>query len=92
MTFNPELKGTLGENLYKKTEAHPDMKGKCQIEGVEYNISGWLKEGKNGSFYSLSFSVKQDKPEPVQVGSKIIKPKAAADVAKDKFHDDEVPF
>lgn len=90
--FNPELKGTLGENLYKKNESHPDMKGKCQIEGQEYMISGWLKEGKTGPFYSLSFSVKEDKPEPAKVGSKIIKPKAVADIAKDNFHDDEVPF
>jgi hypothetical protein len=90
--FNPELKGTLGENLYKKSDSHPDMKGKCQIEGQEYMISGWLKEGKTGPFYSLSFSIKQDKPEPAQVGSKIIKPKAVADVAKDNFHNDEVPF
>lgn len=90
--FNPELKGTLGENLYKKNDSHPDMKGKCQIEGTEYMISGWLKEGKTGPFYSLSFSIKQDKPEPAMVGSKIIKPKAVGQVAADKFHDDEVPF
>lgn len=86
--FNPELKGTLGENLYKKNESHPDMKGKCQIEGQEYNISGWLKEGKTGPFYSLSFSVKEEKPQAAPVGSKIIKPKQIAD----DFHNDEVPF
>ena len=88
MSFDPELKGTLGENLYKKADKEPDMKGKCQINGTNYNISGWLKEGKTGPFYSLSFSVKE-KPEAAAAGSKIIKPQAkpVADI-----QDDEVPF
>ena len=85
--FYPELKGTLGENLYKKQDKEPDMKGRCMINGVNYNISGWIKEGNNGPFYSLSFSVKEKK-EAAQPGSKIIKPQARpADL-----QDDEVPF
>jgi len=82
-------KGTLGENLYRKNDKHPDMKGKCNIEGQEYNISGWLKEGKNGSFYSLSFTIREDKPEPEQIGSKLIKPRK---LEVDDLRDDEVPF
>lgn len=86
MSFDPEMKGTLGENLYRKTDKEPDMRGKCQIEGVEYNISGWLKQGKTGQFYSLSFSVK--KTEKVEQGSKIIAPPPI----RNDIQDDEVPF
>lgn len=85
--FDNEKKGTLGENLYKEHDKHPDMKGRCTINGVDYNISGWMKQGKTGPFYSLSFSEKQDK-KPAEPGSRIIKPKPIAD----SFGEDEVPF
>lgn len=84
--FDPEMKGTLGENLYRRNERDADMKGKCQINGVEFNISGWLKQGKNGQFYSLSFTERtRDKVEP---GSRIITPPAP----RNDIPDDEVPF
>lgn len=84
---NNEMKGVLGENLYKENSKHPDMKGKCQIGGKEYLIAGWLKEGKNGSFYSLSFTDREDKKQTVVAGSKLIKPKAVSEIT-----DDEMPF
>jgi hypothetical protein len=63
--YDNNLKGILGQNDYKKKETQPDYTGKCEIEGRQYSISGWVKQSKDGSksFLSLSF---QDKSEGQQ--------------------------
>jgi hypothetical protein len=65
--------------LYKNDRMRPDRQdpeynGSCEVDGVEYWISAWLKEGKKGKFFSLSFKPKekrdpmdqrpQSRPEP----------------------------
>jgi len=62
--------GTLGKNNRKEEPQHSDMNGKGLIDGVEYWINGWRKEGSSGPFISLSFrkveprkTPKKDKPE-----------------------------
>ena len=40
----------------KKTEKHPDYKGKATVNGKEMNISAWLNTSKAGKKYlSLAF-------------------------------------
>jgi cytochrome b involved in lipid metabolism len=58
--------GKISKNLQKKTDKHPDQQGKCTIDGKEYWISGWIKEGKDGKFLSLAFRPKDatKNPEP----------------------------
>ena len=55
--------GTVFKNNKKEKETHPDRTGTAMIGGVEYYISGWVKEGKNGQFLSLAFKVKEAKPD-----------------------------
>jgi hypothetical protein len=55
-----------------------DYAGSATIAGVEYWMSGWIKEGKNGKFMTFSFKPKDE-------------PKAAAPGARVPFNDD-VPF
>lgn len=62
----------------KKTDPKsnlPDRKGKAMINGQMFWVSGWLKEGKNGKYMSLSFSPEgdtngnrqqQSKPKPTE--------------------------
>jgi hypothetical protein len=57
--YDNELSGTLGRNTYKDSEKQPDFRGNCVIKGDAYKISGWIREGKNGKFFSLSFSPKE---------------------------------
>jgi hypothetical protein len=38
---------------------NPNAKGSCTIEGVEYWLSAWTKEGKSGKFQSLTFKRKE---------------------------------
>ena len=55
--------GTLFVNDRKtdKNSKLPDRKGDAIINGQEMWISGWLKDGKNGTqFLSLSFTPKEE--------------------------------
>lgn len=58
MAFNKDNSGSLSKNTRKEKETHPDIKGKATIDGVEYWVDGWAKDGENGKWYSLSFKRK----------------------------------
>ena len=47
--------GALYVNDKKEKDSHPDRNGSATIDGVEYWISGWIKEGNSGKFMSLAF-------------------------------------
>lgn len=52
---------SLSKNLDKKEERHPDYKGSLNIEGKEYWLSGWNRDGKNGKFISGAIKPKEEK-------------------------------
>lgn len=59
--YDNEMRGALFVNDRKKKDSHPDRKGTCTIEGVEYWVSGWLKKTRDGkTFLSLAFTRKDD--------------------------------
>lgn len=48
----------------KKTDKHPDYKGKALVNGKEMNMSAWLNTSKAGKKYlSLSFDDYKPKTE-----------------------------
>lgn len=51
--------GTLFKNDRKDKDSHPDRKGTAMIDGVEYWVSGWIKNGAKGQFLSLSFKKRE---------------------------------
>lgn len=53
--------GALFKNDRKEKETHPDYRGDCKIDGVDYWISAWVKEGKRGKFFSLSIQPKEQR-------------------------------
>jgi hypothetical protein len=50
--------GTLFKNDKREKDTHPHAKGTALIDGVEYWISAWTKEGAKGKFQSLAFKRK----------------------------------
>ena len=56
-----DMSGVLFKNDRKEKDSHPNAKGTALIDGVEYYISAWTKEGQKGKFQSLSFERKEAK-------------------------------
>ena len=74
--------GVLFKNDKKEKDNHPDYKGNIRVDGQDYWLSAWIKEGKNGKFMGLAVSPKEDQPSHPQS-----KPKA-----KIEDMDDQIPF
>lgn len=75
--------GTLGRNDKKTETKHPDHKGSATINGVDYWISAWIKEGPTGKFFSLGFTRKDTATSP----NSVISPDE-----RKKIEDDEISF
>lgn len=88
MSYDNTNSGILARNDRKEQDNHPDFTGSINVDGVDYWLSAWTKEGKPGTkmegrkFFSLSVKPK-DAPAPKP--SKPA-PKPAADM------DDDIPF
>jgi len=73
--------GTLGRNQYKKTDAQPEYTGKATIDGVEYRLAAWVKEGQDGKFFAMKFSLPQPKSEA-----------PSESTSSSSIDDDSIPF
>ena len=80
MSYDNTNRGTLGRNKRREKDTHPEFKGKCNIEGVEYWISGWVRESNGEKFFSLSFQPKDAQPQQEKQRQ------------NDAFEDTDVPF
>lgn len=58
--------GIVFKNDKKEKPSHPDRTGSCTIDGKDYWISGWMKEGEKGPFLTLAFKPKETKNQPAQ--------------------------
>ena len=54
--------GVLFKNDKKESEKHPDYKGNLTVDGKDYWLSAWVKEGKGGKFMGLALSPKDETP------------------------------
>ena len=57
--------GTLHKNDKGDNESRPDYRGDAMVEGVLYEVSGWLKDGAKGKWMSLSIKPKQRPEKPI---------------------------
>jgi hypothetical protein len=57
-----ENSGSLFKNEKREKDTHPNMTGTALIDGKEYWVSAWTKEGEKGRWQSLSFKPKEQKP------------------------------
>lgn len=82
MSYDNEKSGVLFKNDKDGNEKRPDYKGSIQIEGVEYWLSAWIKDGKRGKFLSL-------KAEAKEVEKKMA---AIKESLSNDFLEDDIPF
>lgn len=80
--------GALFKNDKQGNEKRPDYNGSINVDGRDYWISAWLKEGQKGKFMSLSVKPKDEQPGGHP--DRFRKPPMKADMKADM--DDEIPF
>jgi uncharacterized protein (DUF736 family) len=84
MQYDNNMSGVLFKNDKKGTDKRPDYRGTAVINGVDLNISAWLKASKKtgDKFLSLRFESKTAAP-----------PKRAPVMDETPFDDDkDLPF
>jgi hypothetical protein len=61
MTTKYDNSGTVYVNDRKEKDTHPDRTGTATINGVDYWVSGWIKQPDKSKppFLSLAFKVKE---------------------------------
>ena len=59
-------RGVLFKNDKKESDKHPDYKGNINVDGCEFWLSAWIKEGKSGKFMSLSVTPKEAPKQAAQ--------------------------
>lgn len=67
-------RGVLFKNNRKEKDSHPDYTGTGNLNGEDFQISAWLKEGKNGKFFSFSFQppYKKEAKEPEKANGYVV--------------------
>jgi hypothetical protein len=63
MDYDNNNSGVLFKNEKKDTDKHPDYTGKINVDGTDYRLAAWVREGKSGKFMSIKvseFTQKQD--------------------------------
>ena len=70
-TYTPQKgKGTIFKNDRKEKDTHPDWRGTAMVNGALVEIALWEREGKRGTFYSVSVSPARERqaaaPQPAQ--------------------------
>lgn len=57
--YDNNMSGALFINNRRQSDRSPDFTGSCEINGQEFWVNGWNKQGKTGQFMSLSFKPKE---------------------------------
>jgi len=61
--YSNENRGALFRNDKAASDKHPTHTGKINVEGRDYYLNAWVKDGKKGKFFSLSVKPMDAQPE-----------------------------
>jgi hypothetical protein len=86
--YDNSNRGALFKNEKKTQDTHPEYTGAINVNGTDYWLSGWIKEGKSGKFFSLSVRPKQETPRQSSEPTR----KATKGAGGFADMDDDVPF
>ena len=80
--------GTIFKNDKKAAENQPDYRGKINVDGKEWEISLWVKEGqKAGKYFSAAIKEPWVKPDEGQATAKPVQTNLM-----NETDDDGLPF
>jgi uncharacterized protein (DUF736 family) len=80
--------GTIFKNDKKTAENQPDYRGKINVDGKEWEISLWVKEGqKAGKYFSAAIKEPWVKPDEVHATAKPVQTNLM-----NESDDDGLPF
>jgi hypothetical protein len=88
MTYDNTNRGALFKAKERKSEKSPEYTGSLNIDGKEFYLSAWVKDGKSGKFFSLAVKPKE---QQTAAPAKQTVDKAYAKAAS-TFDDSEIPF
>lgn len=88
MAYDNTNRWTLNKNDRKQQDSHADYQGKINVEGKDYWLNGWIKDGPNGKFISGTIKAvgEQQRQAPKRVD-----PISTGRSLRDELNDD-VPF
>jgi hypothetical protein len=93
--FDNTNSGILSRNDRREKDTHPEYTGQINVEGVDYWLSAWVKERKDGSgkFFSLSVRPKEQRQAapPQRTQSRALPQQAQQ---RDRYEDvdGDIPF
>jgi hypothetical protein len=88
MEYDNTNRGTLGKNKNPKSDDSPEYTGKLNVNGVDYNLNGWIRTNKkdNSKFFGLSIMPKEESQKPKEEAQKPVAAAGFADL------DSDIPF
>jgi transposase len=63
--------GVLFKSDKRDNERAPHYKGNITVDGKDYWLSAWIKDGKSGKFMGLAVSPKEAQPAPVKASNSV---------------------
>ena len=88
--------GTFFVNDRKQKESDRDFKGSIQVDGKDYWLSIWNKNGSKGEFWSIALTLKEEnsgnsQARPITQGTSSLSKKSAPKTNAELL-DEDLPF